>query len=48
MSAVARDYAYIMKIPKDGKDIPVISRERLEEAKKEAAAIRKEQNERKA
>jgi len=47
MSAVAENYAYVVKVTDKSKEIPVISRERLEEAKIDAASLRKNKNERK-
>ncbi len=48
MSASAQNYAYVVKVSDKSREIPVISKERLEEAKKDAASLRKDRNERKA
>ena len=42
MSASAQNYAYVVKVSDKSKEIPVISKERLEEAKKDAASLRKQ------
>ena len=44
MSASARNYAYIVKVSDKSREIPLISKERLEEAKKDAASLRKDRN----
>jgi len=41
MPAVAENYAYVVKVTDKNKEIPLISRERLEEAKIDAASLRK-------
>lgn len=39
MSAVARDYAFIVKAPDKSKQVPVISKSRIEQAKKNVAPL---------
>ena len=45
MSASAQNYAYVVIVSDKSREIPLISKERLEEAKKDAASLRKERNE---
>ena len=45
MSASAQNNVYIVKVSDKSREIPLISKERLEEAKKDAASLRMERNE---
>ena len=44
MSASAQNYAYVVKVSDKSREIPVISKERLEEAKKDAASLWMDRN----
>jgi hypothetical protein len=44
MSAVARDYAFMVTQGKEKKEVPTISKERIEQAKKNVASLMAKKN----